>query len=189
MMDFRHATEASPSFAGNLCFFNSLLHSLSYTPKLQVSLWQSFPDVPAPPLPLGEEPLMRFVKAPPQQPQPPGGSVPSSPGRGSDPPGASPASSLAQKLADEAPPPAEGTPEVAGQTPEVAGQTPEVATELPPPAGSAPEVESARTEGSSPQADALSLLGAELGVDSREVKRSPLTLCTYRLIVCLTRGG
>lgn len=46
--------------AGNLCFFNSLLQALSYTPKLPRALYQDFPNVLEPPAPEQDEPLSRF---------------------------------------------------------------------------------------------------------------------------------
>ena len=46
--------------AGNLCFFNSLLQALSYTPKLPRALYPGYPTVPEPPPPEQDEPLSRF---------------------------------------------------------------------------------------------------------------------------------
>ena len=56
--------------AGNLCFFNSLMQALSYTPRLPKALCQGFPNVPGPPSPSQDEPLMIFTPASQKKPTP-----------------------------------------------------------------------------------------------------------------------
>ena len=47
--------------AGNICYFNALLQCMLHTPHFVSILWQSFPEVEAPPPPPEHEPLSEWV--------------------------------------------------------------------------------------------------------------------------------